>query len=70
MVNVEKLDGNEKFVQCSSCLKSTEETDVYIIEVGKTKKQTTLLKLCRDCLMDLGNQIYEIYREETECIED
>jgi len=65
MVNVKKLDGNEEFIQCSSCLESTEKTDIYKIEVGKTKNQTTILKLCRDCLMDLGNQIYEIYQEET-----
>ncbi len=70
MVNVEKLDDNEEFIQCSSCLKSTEETDVYKIEVGKTKNQTIILKLCRDCLMDLGNQIYEIYKEETELIDN
>lgn len=70
MVNIEQSNGDEEFTQCSSCLKSTEETEVYIIEVGKTKNQTTLLKLCRDCLMDLGNQIYKIYQEETEFIED
>lgn len=62
MVNIEKLNGNEEFIQCSSCLKSTEETDIYKIEIGKTKYQTSTLKLCQECLINLGNQICGIYR--------
>ena len=69
MVNVEKMNGEEEFVQCASCMKSTEETDIYKIEVGKTKRQTSILKLCHECLMDLGNQIYEIYQETTDFID-
>lgn len=59
MVNVELMD-KEDFIQCTSCMKSTEETDIYKIEVGKTTRQTTILKLCADCLKELGNQIYKI----------
>lgn len=70
MVNVEKMDSKEEFIQCSSCLKSTEETDIYKIEVGKTKHQTSILKLCHECLMDLGNQIYEIYKETTDFVDE
>lgn len=70
MVDVEKMDGKEEFIQCSSCLKSTEETDIYKIEVGKTKHQTSILKLCYECLMNLGNQIYEIYQETTEFVDE
>jgi hypothetical protein len=70
MVNVGKMNDKEEFIQCSSCLKSTEETDIYKIEVGKTKHQTSILKLCHECLMDLGNQIYEIYQETTDFIDD
>lgn len=70
MVNVEKMDGKEEFIQCSSCLKSTEEADIYKIEVGKSKHQTSILKLCHECLMDLGNRIYEIYQETTDFIDD
>ena len=43
--------------------------DIYKIEVGKTKRQTLILKLCHECLMDLGNQIYEIYQETTDFID-
>lgn len=62
MVNAEKMNGEEEFIQCSSCMKSTEETDVYKIEVGKTKQQTSIFKLCHECLMDLGNKILNIER--------
>lgn len=68
MVNVERMN-DEEFIQCASCMKSTEETEIYKIEVGKTKRQTSIMKLCRDCLMDLGNQIYEIYHGTTEFLE-
>lgn len=70
MVNIEKLNGNEEFVQCSSCLKNTEEIDIYKIEVGKTQYQTSILKLCQECLLNLGNQIYEIYRDTTDFIDE
>ena len=69
MVNVEKMNVEEEFIQCSSCMRSTEETDIYKIEVGKTKRQTSILKLCPECLMNLGNQIYEIYQETTDFID-
>ena len=59
MVEVKKLDRQE-FLQCSSCLKSTEDIDIYKIEVGKTKRQTSILKLCQNCLVQLGDQIYNI----------
>ena len=70
MVNIEKMNGEEEFIQCASCMKSTEETDIYKIEVGKTKRQTSILKLCHECLMDLGNQIYEIYQDTTDFIDE
>lgn len=68
MVNVEKMNDKE-FIQCVSCMKSTEETEIYKIAVGKTKHQTSSLKLCHECLMDLGNQIYEIYHGTTKFLE-
>lgn len=68
MVNVEKMN-DEEFIQCASCMKSTEETNIYKIEIGKTKRQTSILKLCHECLTDLGNQIYNIYHETTEFLE-
>lgn len=68
MVNVERMN-DEEFIQCASCMKSTEEAEIYKIEVGKTKRQTSIIKLCRECLMDLGNQIYEIYHGTTEFLE-
>ena len=60
---------DEEFIQCASCMKSTEETNIYKIEIGKTIRQTSILKLCHECLMDLGNQIYNIYHETTEFLE-
>ena len=68
MVNIEKMNGKEEFIQCASCMKSTEETDIYKIEVGKTKCQTSIL--CHECLMDLGNQIYDIYQDTTDSIDE
>lgn len=59
MINIELMD-KEDFRQCSSCLKSIEETDIYKIEIGKTMRQTTTLKLCSECLKELGNKINRI----------
>lgn len=57
MIDVQKMDGTEEFAQCLSCLKSTEETEIYRIKVGKTKRQTTTVKLCFACLMDLKDEL-------------
>lgn len=59
MVNIEKMNGNERFIQCSSCMKSSEQIDIYKIKVGKTMRQTSILKLCYECLKDLNEQIYQ-----------
>lgn len=63
MVKVEKFDKKD-FIQCSSCLKSTEEIDVFKIEMGKTPNQTSSFKLCYKCLCDLGCQIIGIQAQE------
>lgn len=59
MINVTLMDGTEEFIQCSSCMKSSEEADIYKIEVGKTMRQTSILKLCKGCLNDLNEKIAE-----------
>lgn len=59
MIDIELMD-KEEFRQCSSCLKSTEETDVYKIEIGKTMRQTSTLKLCSECLKELKDKISRI----------
>lgn len=41
-------------------MRSTEEINIYKIEVGKTARQTVTLKLCVDCLKELNNQINAI----------
>ena len=43
MVKV-KILNKGKFIQCASCLKSTEVTEIYGIKVGETSNIT--LKLC------------------------
>ena len=63
MINVSLMDGTEKFIQCSSCMKSSEETNIYKIEVGKTIRQTSVLKLCRNCLKELNMQISKAFGE-------
>lgn len=37
--------------------RSTEETDVYKIEIEKTMRQTSTLKLCSECLKELKDKI-------------
>lgn len=56
MVKV-SLMTNEDFEQCSSCLKSTEETALYQVEIGKTMASTISLKLCHQCLLELEKEI-------------
>lgn len=63
MTNVTPMDGTEEFNQCSGCLRSSEETDIYKIEVGKTIRQTSVLKLCRNCLKELNMQINKAFGE-------
>lgn len=63
MTNVTPMDGTEEFIQCSSCMRSSEETDIYKIEVGKTIRQTSVLKLCRNCLKELNMQINKAFGE-------
>lgn len=59
MINIELMD-EEEFRQCGSCLKSTEETDIYKIEIGKTMRQTSTLKLCSECLKELKDKISRV----------
>ena len=56
MVSFKRIEDDD-FVQCASCLKSNEETDLYLIEVGKTRNATSSTKLCRHCANALCEQI-------------
>ena len=63
MVKVTQMT-NKEFEQCSSCLKSNEETVVYKVETGKTSQCVSAIKLCKECLNELGEQITLIMDNE------
>lgn len=52
MIKIEKSKEDE-FMQCSSCLCSNENKEIYKIQIGKSERQTTTIKLCYECLCDL-----------------
>lgn len=61
MVKIEKVDEVEQaqeYLQCSSCLKSNEDTDMFRIIIGKTIQQTTTIKLCEECMRDLFDDLH------------
>jgi hypothetical protein len=61
MVKVDKTENVEsEYIQCSSCLKSNEETKIFKLIIGKNLRQTTTIKLCEDCLRDLREDIEEL----------
>ena len=67
MIKIHKID-KELTEQCSSCHCENSEKDMYLISVGYTERQTTGLRLCEDCLLELGDMIYQIYKENTDMI--
>ncbi len=64
------LKGAEKFGSCVDCGKGTDEKEIYKIEFeldGLSGKRTSV-SLCWDCLVSLGNIIYDMYQEE--CVDE
>lgn len=62
---IEILKGsNEEYLQCSSCLKGNfkdnDNTDMFKLIIGKSMRQTTIIKLCDDCLKVLKNNIEQL----------
>lgn len=45
----------DEYTQCTSCLCDNTKNDIYAIKIGKTYRQTTTIKLCYDCLSELGD---------------
>lgn len=67
MIKIHKID-KELTEQCSSCHCENSEKDMYLISAGYTERQTTGFRLCEDCFMELGDMIYQIYKENTDMI--
>lgn len=58
MLKIFETDINDEYLQCSSCLKSNEDNvNIFRIMVGKYPKQTTCIKLCNECMEQLGIEI-------------
>lgn len=51
---------NEEYLQCSSCLESNDNINIFKLLIGKSMKQITTIKLCEDCLKVLKNNIEEL----------
>lgn len=70
MIKVEKrstLQGAEKYGSCASCGK---ERDVYKVSFEDLHNNRTSISLCYECLVELGNIVYEEYQKETDFIEE
>lgn len=70
MIDIKKkseLVGAEKYGQCASCAKGSSEAELYQLSFcydGSTKSNS--IDLCWDCMVEMGNDIYEKYMSETE----
>lgn len=54
MINVEKAKCIEQeYLQCSSCLKCNDDVDMFKFIIGKDMRQTTTIKLCKECIHNL-----------------
>ena len=60
MIKVNKINNKNEF--CFNCLKSAERVNLYEIEVDNRGNNSLALRLCNECLIDLGNQINEIFK--------
>lgn len=60
MVKIEEAENIEQeYLQCTSCLKSNENVKMYRLLIGKTIYQTINIKLCKNCLWKLKEDIKE-----------
>lgn len=72
MINIKKkseLVGAERYGQCASCSKGSSEAELYQLSFcydGSTKSNS--IDLCRDCMVRMGNDIYEKYIAKTEIL--
>lgn len=60
------LMGDEKFGSCADCGEGTDAKEIYKIEFDADGygKNRTSISLCWDCLIGLGNMVYDMYQEE------
>lgn len=66
MIKLEKrkeLQGADKYGSCVSCGK---ERDVYKVSFDDLHNNKTSISLCYDCLVELGNIVYDEYQKETD----
>lgn len=69
MIQIKKksdLTGADKYGQCASCARGSKEAELYQLSFsyeGSTKSSS--VDLCWDCLLEMGNGIYERYTSET-----
>lgn len=71
MVNIvsrKTLQGAEKYGSCCDCGKGTDEKEIYKIEFGRKNNQSSSgissISICWDCLVNLGDMIYDMYQDE------
>lgn len=58
MINIEKADNIEKeYLQCTSCLKSKDDSKIFKIVIGKNINQITIIGLCEECMCNLSNNL-------------
>jgi len=66
IISRKELQGAEKYGSCCNCGKGTEEREIYKIEFQQDgySKNCSSISLCWNCMMSLGNTIYEIHQNE------
>lgn len=61
MISIEKANNIEQeYLQCSSCLKCNDDVDMFRLIVGKDMRQTTIIKLCEECMHDLFDDLHSL----------
>lgn len=61
MIRIKKVNGIEsEYIQCSSCLKCNDNLDIFKLIIGKSMRQTTTVKLCKNCLKTLLGDLREL----------
>lgn len=66
IISRKQLIGAEKFGSCADCGKGTDEKEIFKIEFDADGfgKNRTSLSMCWDCLINLGDMVYEMYQDE------
>lgn len=59
MITIEKID-SDLTEQCTSCLCSTQEKEIFMMHIFKDPRQRVGIKICKDCLQQLKDSIDNI----------